>query len=255
MSGTGTVRAGIPAATLVLFRAITGGPDEHLMIERAAAMAFAGGALVFPGGRVDPGDRALAAAFPTIDPDDAAGRIAAIRETIEETGVAPAIEPAPDAATITQWRAALADGAAFAALLAQGGFTLQLERIVPFARWQPNFPEIRVFDTRFYVAEAPARSTPLADGSESVHAFWASARVVLDDAEAGRHRLIFPTRRNLERLATFDGYAAAAASAAVHPVRLIVPTVETRDGEEWLCIPADAGYPVTAERAEHARRA
>jgi 8-oxo-dGTP pyrophosphatase MutT (NUDIX family) len=44
----------IPAATLVIFRDAAGAP-ELLMVERAKAMAFAGGALVFPGGRIDPG--------------------------------------------------------------------------------------------------------------------------------------------------------------------------------------------------------
>ena len=51
----------IPAATLVIFReAADGGPPELLMVERAKAMAFAAGAMVFPGGRVDPGDHLLA---------------------------------------------------------------------------------------------------------------------------------------------------------------------------------------------------
>ncbi len=51
----------IPASTLVIFRDTPAGPPELLMVELANAMAFAGGALVFPGGRVDPGDHALAA--------------------------------------------------------------------------------------------------------------------------------------------------------------------------------------------------
>ena len=46
----------IPAATLVLVRDRPAGPPELLMVERAAGMAFAGGALVFPGGRIDPAD-------------------------------------------------------------------------------------------------------------------------------------------------------------------------------------------------------
>ena len=43
----------IPAATLVIFRAAGGGAPELLMVERAKEMSFAGGAMVFPGGRVD----------------------------------------------------------------------------------------------------------------------------------------------------------------------------------------------------------
>jgi 8-oxo-dGTP pyrophosphatase MutT (NUDIX family) len=52
----------IPAATLVLFRD-SGAVPELLFVERSKAMVFAGGALFFPGGRIDPGDRALALEF------------------------------------------------------------------------------------------------------------------------------------------------------------------------------------------------
>src|SRR5690606_3570256 len=80
----------IPAATVIVMREGAGAP-ELLMVERAAAMSFAGGALVFPGGRVDPGDHALAATMDG-DPDDMAARIAGVRETLEEAGVAVGIE-------------------------------------------------------------------------------------------------------------------------------------------------------------------
>jgi hypothetical protein len=66
--------------------------------------------------------------------------------------------------------------------------------------------------------------------------------------------VIFPTRRNLERLALFDSFEEACANAERHQVRTITPWVEQRQGREWLCIPQDAGYPVTAELLETARR-
>src|SRR3546814_19912781 len=47
----------IPAATLVIMRpAPRAGPDELLMVKRATTMAFAAGAVVFPGGRIDPAE-------------------------------------------------------------------------------------------------------------------------------------------------------------------------------------------------------
>jgi hypothetical protein len=46
----------IPAATLVVMREQEQGPPELLMVERPRTMAFAGGAMVFPGGRIDPAD-------------------------------------------------------------------------------------------------------------------------------------------------------------------------------------------------------
>src|SRR5690349_4429686 len=142
----------IPAATLILMRpAARGGPPEILMLERAETMAFAAGALVFPGGRIDPEDEAMAGKFPEFP--DSAARIAAIRETIEETGVAPAVAPAPDSAAL---REALAEGRAFESVLDELNLSLDLGALTPFARWCPNFREARRFDTLFYLAEAPA---------------------------------------------------------------------------------------------------
>ncbi len=236
----------IPAATLVLFRAPqgAGAAPELLMVERAAIMAFAGGALVFPGGRVDPGDHALAARFPSFDADEAAARIAAIRETLEETGIAVALDPAPDPATIAALRRSLAADGDFAASLAAAGITLALDRLVPFAHWRPNARMTRNFDTRFYLASAPADAAPLVDGTENVVAFWGSAAATL----ASSARIIFPTRRNLERLARFGSFGEAAADAWLHPAEPITPWIEQREGEPWLCIPEGLGYPVTAER-------
>jgi 8-oxo-dGTP pyrophosphatase MutT (NUDIX family) len=70
-----------PAATVVLLR---DGEDgiEVLLARRSSKLAFHGGAWVFPGGRIDPGDYGDA-------PDDlpAAARAAAVREAKEEAGV------------------------------------------------------------------------------------------------------------------------------------------------------------------------
>jgi 8-oxo-dGTP pyrophosphatase MutT (NUDIX family) len=242
----------IPAATLILMRqADGGGPPEILMLERAETMAFAAGALVFPGGRIDPDDHATAARFPRLA--DAAARIAAIRETIEETGVAPALAPAPDAAAL---RESIAAGEPFAPLLDRMGLSLDLDALTPFARWCPNFREARRFDTLFYLAQAPAGGGTLhsADETESVHTFWASAKTVLAEIEAGRAKAIFPTRRNLERLAGFASLAEARADAGRHPLRQITPWVEERGGKRFVCIPEGIGYPVTAEPYESARR-
>ena len=248
----------IPAATLVLLRERPGGPPDLLMLERAGGMAFAAGALVFPGGRVDPGDHALAAdpslAGPQEDREEAAARIAAIRETIEEVGIAIGLAPAPDAAALAGLRAALAAGEDFAGLLRAGGWRLDLAALVPFARWRPNFREARRFDARFYLARASGADVARADGGESVRALWTTASDALADADAGRHHIIFPTRRNLERLAGFASFEAACADAARFPVETITPWIEERAGERWLCIPDDRGYPVTAEPLATARR-
>ena len=73
-------------------------------------------------------------------------------------------------------------------------------------------------------------------------------------AERGEIKVIFPTRRNLERLALFGSYGDALAHVAQFPVQMITPFMEMRDGQPWLLIPADAGYPVDGEALESAAR-
>lgn len=244
----------IPAATLVLFRECAG-RTEHLFVERAATMTFAAGAIVFPGGRVDAGDRMLATRYSTFDDDDAAARVAAIRETIEEAGVAIGLSPAPDLTTIALLRAQLGNGMVFADILAAANLDLDISVVVPFARWCPNFHEMRNFDTRFYLARV-AEGTPMAsvDATENVRLFWATAQSVLDQADSGQVQIIFPTRRNLERLAMLGNFAAAAAQASDVTADRITPWVEERGGAQHLCIPTDRGYPVTSEVLASARR-
>ena len=218
-------------------------------------MAFAGGALVFPGGRIDPGDHALAQLVAPDDQDEGAARIAAIRETIEEAGLPIGLSPPPSQDQLTALRAALHAGQPFARALAEAGCALELEVLEPFARWLPDHRPVRIFDTRFYLAHLPA-SAPVAkvDETENVRLFWASAVSVLADADAGNATLIFPTRRTLERLALYPDYSSAVADARAHPVRTITPWTEQRDGETFLCIPDDLGFPITAERLDAAQR-
>lgn len=229
----------IPAASLIVLRERFD-DLEVLMVERGAAMAFAAGALVFPGGRIDAGDRAIATAIGG-DVDDVAARIAAIRETVEEAGLAVAADPA-----LAPHRAALLAGEPPELLLPAAD--LDTEALVPFARWLPLGLH-RVFDTRFYLVAGDGE--PSADGEENVRAAWLRPADVL----AGAGRLIFPTRRILERLAQHASIAEAFADAARHPVRTISPWVEPRGGVPHLCIPEGLGYPVTAEPHAEAVRA
>ncbi|WP_077146249.1 NUDIX domain-containing protein [Sphingopyxis sp. KK2] len=246
----------IPAATLVIMRpADGGGPAEILMVKRAANMAFAAGAMVFPGGRVDPDDYLVAQGhgYGAMDPDGA-GRVAALRETLEETGLAvgwPGLAE-EDVAAVRQ---ALLAERLLSEILAERGERLELDALVPFARWCPNFKEARTFDTRFFAVEAPAHSHELTvEEAEHSHIFWASAAETLAMADRGEVSIIFPTRRNLEKLAQADDFTAFSAHAAAHPVELVTPWIEDREGEAHLCIPGHLGYPVTSEPFERVRR-
>jgi 8-oxo-dGTP pyrophosphatase MutT (NUDIX family) len=241
----------IPAATLILMRPSRDGSPELLVIERAANMAFAAGALVFPGGRIDADDHLIAQRHAEAD---AAAKVAAIRETIEETGIAIGLKPEPNNEMARTLREGLASGTPFPALLDSCKLELDLGALTPFARWCPNFRETRRFDTLFFVAEAPADAAGSADTGEAVRILWASAAAILERTDSGRDHVIFPTRRNLERLAQFASIEEARADAARNPVRKVTPWVEERGGRKWVCIPEDIGYPVTAELLETARR-
>lgn len=239
-----------PAATIIVFRdAEDGGPPELLMVERSSQMVFAGGAVVFPGGRVDPDDHLLAARIDHgLDLEDAAARIAAIRETIEETGLGIGFAQTPERAALAAARAAMHAGAVFSAVCRDAGWQFDLSALTPFTRWRPPFNERRVFDTRFYLARCDVHDHIVeVDATENRHLFWATAAQALALADEGKLKLIFPTRRNMERLALFGSHAEAVAQASRFSARMIMPFIEDRDGTPHLCIPDDLGYPVTSE--------
>ncbi len=249
----------IPAATMVIFRnAPDRGAPQLLMVQRAKEMRFAGGAAVFPGGRVDEADRVLAAELGASDEaamDELAARIAAVRETLEETGLAVGFHQNPTLTEARRARALLLESGALGPMLGEMGWTLDLERLVAFSRWRPRHKEIRVFDTRFYLADLGTGAVDLAvDDTENTHLFWASAADALTMAGSGEIKVIFPTRRNLERLAQFASFADALGHVAEFPSCMITPFMEMRDGQPWLLIPADAGYPVDGEKLESAAR-
>lgn len=247
----------IPAATVVIFRkAATGGPPELLMVTRSRSMSFAGGMAVFPGGRIDPEDRTLAAKIASeMDSEQAAARIAAMRETLEETGLVIAVREAVDANQAARARAMLLEKVVLAPVLEHFGWTLDLARFDYFARWMPKFKHERSFDTHFFLYDIGTGAVDIAvDATENTRLFWASAKDALAHAERGEISIIFPTRRNLERLARFDDFSAAQAHARATPVRTITPQVEQRETGRVLTIPDDLGYPVTEEPITSAMR-
>lgn len=241
----------IPAATLIVMREVLGGAPELLMVTRTRSMAFAGGAMVFPGGRIDAQDHAAGSDLP-----DAPARIAAIRETLEESGLPAAVTPIPNPERAQQLQRALHEGLPIGDLLAEHGLALDLHALTPFARWKPAFKQPRKFDTLFYLAEAPSGEWLLSpQAGECESAEWVTAAAVLDRIAEGRAAAIFPTIRNLERLALFSSLKEARAHAAAHPLETITPWIEEEDGVKWLRIPGHLGYPVTRERLSDAIRA
>lgn len=242
----------IAAATVIIAR---DGPEglEVLAIERAKGMGFAGGAIAFPGGKVDATDSPIGAGFhgfEGLDAVDATGRVTAAREAFEESGILLSAGPPVDAAVRAVLRPESDTHAiGFAELMARIGHTLHADVLQPFARWLPPPGLHKRFDTLFYVATLPAGEVMLADGHEAVKAHWARPAELLADADAGRSSLLFPTRCNIARLGQFDSVAALLADDTAPP--FIQPDISA-DG--WLTIPEGVGYPYTRERLETVRR-
>ena len=234
----------IPAATVILVREREGGAPELLMVVRAVDMAFAGGAWVFPGGRIDEADR-------RIDASDGGARVAAVREALEETAIPIGLSPLPSPDLSAALQAQLLDGSELDQLLAPHGIDLDLETLVPLARWVPKFHAKRRFDTLFFVARAPdGEWIPNTMESECTGAHWVTAADALERDASGEIQLIFPTRRTLERLAQHGSFDAIVADAQSYPIDPITPWLDEVDGERFVTIPDGIGYPVTREKID-----
>ena len=161
-----------PAATVLLLRDGAAGIEVFMQV-RHQDMKFASGALVFPGGRVDPEDHALAAdgvrSPVTVGRDPLAGalRVAAIRETFEESGVLLA-RPRGEARLIPIERLRGLDAARrdFAQMLADEDLVLAVDLLVHFAHWITPVHNPRRFDTHFFALAAPEDQLAAHDGNE-----------------------------------------------------------------------------------------
>ena len=237
MTGPATPR---PASTMMLLR---DGPAglETFMVVRHRQIEFASGALVFPGGRMEAADAALAASLAGAADPLAPFKVAAIREAFEECGVLLAHARGEDD-LVPPGRVENLDRAApFAELLARENLAPAVDRLVPFAHWiTPVFLPKR-FDTRFFLALAPPGQALAHDGREAVDSIWISPRDAL--AERGkRFKLLFPTERNLWKLAAHADAASALAAARAGAIVTVLPEAVEVDGGPGLRIPAEAGY-------------
>ncbi len=214
-----------PAATLALLRDGERG-IEVLMMRRTHLAQFASGAYVFPGGALDDADHdpAFAALVRSID-DAQASRIlsvprgglaywiAAIRECFEEAGLLLAYECTGELVSIDgesrraafrKQRQALDQGhISLADLLREQRFTVATDMLAYLSRWITQAGRPRRFDTRFFVARAPARQQSEHDGSELLHHAWLTSEEALARNARGELSLLFPTIKTLQTLARF----------------------------------------------------
>ena len=211
-----------PAATLALLRAGANGP-EVLMVQRHAQAQFLGGAYVFPGGALDPADRhpAMLARVTGLRAHEADARlglasgalaywVAALRESFEESGILLAVDErgapvdAERLAALSSQRAALSAGAIpFADLLAAHGLLLPAGALAYFDHWITPPKRPRRFDTRFFVAIAPAGQSGRHDERETVQSAWLTPAEAIARAARREIEIAYATRCILEHLARF----------------------------------------------------
>jgi len=195
----------IPAATVVLVRDGAAGL-ETLMLKRDSRLAFAGGAWVFPGGRIDAED------FPdgvrSDDPDVMleAARTAAVREALEEAGLA-----------------------------------VDRDSLVWFAHWTPAHASPRRFATWFFMARAPEGTVVIDDGEIREHE-WIHPRAAVARRDAGEVELVPPTYVTLHDLADYDSVASAIAALDTGTPPFFVTRIARVEGGLVSLWQGDAGY-------------
>lgn len=241
----------------------TGHDTQILMLRRTAAMKFAPGAYVFPGGSVDRADYGDVG-WQGPPPEEFGARLgasarvaralvcAAVRETFEESGVLLAGPPGgppavPSGASWAEDRMALAAGTlTLAGLLSGRGLVLRADLLVPWARWITPEGEPRRFDARFFAAVLPDGQQASEHEAEADHVTWLRPAEAIGLARAGTMSLLPPTATTLNDFASASaaGQGLAeilGASRTIEPVR---PRLVLDGRTAWLVIPDEVNYPL-----------
>jgi 8-oxo-dGTP pyrophosphatase MutT (NUDIX family) len=245
-----------PSATVVLLRQAAVGL-EVFMVKRHDAMDF-GGALVFPGGRVDDGDGdpallARCRGGEGLEPVRKAVVLAGIREAFEEAGLLLARRrgqdrhlTASDIEAMAAERTALARGELSLADFAERqDLAFDLDEAVLFAHWQTPTRAVKRYDTFFFAAAAPEGQLAAHD-HESVESLWLAPQEGVDCYTTGRFMVLPPTRLNLLKLARHTSVADALEACRREPVVTVLPRPELdAPGGPVIHIPQEAGYGIS----------
>ena len=250
------------AATVMLLRDGLDGV-EVCMMQRNLNSDFVGGAYVFPGGAVDPGDGAAATLAVCTGRDDVSASqlldvasgglafwVAAIRESFEEAGILLARDA--DGRPLSFADADLAErfeihrgdvdhGRRHLADVARDErLRLDVGALHYFSRWITPLGAHRRYDTRFFVAAAPEGQVALHDDRELISTHWLTPTEALRRHDAGDLVMIFPTIRSVVALQRFDRAAEVLDHAAAQArVPAVLPTVtESPDGTR-IVLPGD----------------
>lgn len=248
-TGNGVAHA-VDSSTVVLLRQMAGSPagTEVLLLQRHRASRTFAGAHVFPGGKVEDGDRRLdPVSWKCRDLDgrreeitarsqeDALGfLVAAVRESFEEAGVLLARRrdgspltvddvQGPAFVSARERLASRHDMWDWASWLRQHQIVLDLDALVMWSWWVTPVHRPYRFDTRFFLAALPAHQAACHDAVETISMRWTNPTGAIRDHEDGRIELRAATLANLEQLrpyATADEAMAAARRGDVNRCRI-----------------------------------
>ena len=258
-----------PAATVLLVRDAEGGGIEVFMLRRTFTAAFASGMFVFPGGKVDELDGiaeigeicdgltdAEASGLLGVPSGGLAYWVAAVRECFEEAGVLLARHAGTgevirfdDDAIAAQFQAErenIHDGSvALLELCKRENLHITTDEIHYVSHWITPKGERRRFDTRFFVARAPAAQDPLHDDGETIESMWIRPEDAIRRWKEGDLMLMPPTAANIEFLLphrTTDEVLTAAAKVGVPTTILPKLKVDSDGRVTGILMPGQPGY-------------
>ena len=250
----------VPASTILLVRDSEKNKKlEVFMVVRHHQIDFASGALVFPGGKIDPGDRLVRSRCPNtedLSEELLALQVGAIREVFEECGVLLARSPNEDKLISGERLKGLEDyrdrlnsnEITMAEFLEQEDLYLACDLLIPFSHWTTPTMMPKRFDTWFYIVDAPADHTAIHDGHESVDSVWINPDDALEGGANGKYTIIFPTRLNIEMLAKSSTVSEAIEASEKRNIIEVLPWTEKREDGTYLCIQPEAGYDISEEK-------
>ncbi len=248
-----------PAATVIVLRPSPSGLEVFCVL-RHQKSTFLGGAVVFPGGKVDAADSADAWATLATDPHPRARphggrrrhRARPLRRRLPRVArrgdhPPPRMHPLPDIDVLAM-RADLEGGRTLADVLIARGARLSLDALVPWARWVTPEAEARRFDARFFLLLLPEHQRGAHDDHEITHSFWSRPAGVLDRFLRGEIFLAPPTCRTLELLAACASIDSAVALANEQSLLPVCPRFVPDDAAPYLALPGDPSHDVPEKR-------
>ena len=258
-----------PAATVTLVRDTPHG-FEVLMMQRNFQSVFMPGMHVFPGGAVDRSDSSgeIAALCTGLDDAQASAKlgiesgglaywIAAIRESFEEAGILLACNDKGEIVTLDDtvraerfhsYRRRVEQGEhPLSEMLKHEGLQLPLRQMTYFSHWITPLGSPRRYDTRFFVAAAPAAQQPLHDNRETINHVWVRPAQALSLHKQKKFDMRTPTLHTLRLFAEHDNVASLTKGLqALGNIPVIEPRI-AKSGRRVL--PGDPEYDVAGTAA------